>query len=432
MADSGTAQGKRTTVLAVLRANRRLRWFGTGLLTSRVGDMFNGLALAWLALKIAGPRELGLVVLCAGLSRVPVSPLAGQLLDRFSARTLLIADNLGRACVVAIIPLLAWAHVLHVWHLYVIAAVTGALSTLTDVGENLVTPALVPDEQLEAANAVMSVTWEAASLIGPAAAGLVIDAAGIEAAFVFDALSFVVMAATTLVLPRSLHPAEPAEPAESARPLARLAASFRTMAALPSVVAMTVISLVFLLLSGAADVAYPPYSKYVLGTGAGGLGVLMAAAGLGAVLGVLLVTPRLQGLPPRLALGLVLAVHGALFVPLALIRSLPAAMVVVFLVYAAGVPFYPIERTIVQRAVPAGMRGRVFGARRALTAGGFPVGAGLAGPLVVFAGAAAVLGGIGLALCGLAVAAWYTPSLARSAWRADAPPAETAYLESVG
>jgi MFS family permease len=197
-------------ILNILRMHPRLRWFGLGLLISRIGDSFNTVALAWLSLTIGNAQDLGLVLLCAGLPRMVMSPLAGRALDRFDPKTLLVTDNAARAVIIAAIPTLGWLHLLQVWQLCVIAGVAGAVSSLTDVGENLVAPILVPDAQLEAASGLLSLTYEISALAGPAAAGIVVSVLGYESAFVCDACSFLAMAAGAAILPSLRRPEAPA------------------------------------------------------------------------------------------------------------------------------------------------------------------------------------------------------------------------------
>jgi predicted MFS family arabinose efflux permease len=395
-------------VLKLLRENSRLRWFSAGLLVSRVGDTFNGVALAWLGLSLGGPRALGLILLCFGLPRVPASPLAGYLLDRLGARTLLITDNVGRGCVVATVPVLGWLHLISVWALCLIAATAGVLSTLTDVGEYLVTPALVAEQDLVQANAIMSLTYEAAVLIGPAAAGLLVDTAGYEAAFGCDALSFAVMACAASLLPRHSNTSAPAK---EGRGVSLLTRGFRGMIRLRVVLVMTVAAVVFLLLSGMMEVIWPAYSRYTLHTDAGGFGLLMTSAGLGATLGVLGLARRLTKFRSGTALGLVLCGHGLLFLPFVFINAFAAAIGLAFCVYFVGMSFYTLERTIVQNAVPPEIRGEVIGARRAITSAGYPLGAAIAGPLVSFFGPAHLFGAVGVIMCLLAAGVWLAPPL---------------------
>jgi predicted MFS family arabinose efflux permease len=132
----------------------------------------------------------------------------------------------------------------------------------------------------------------------------------------------------------------------------------------------------------------------------------MTAAGLGATLGVLVIAGWLARRPSRTGLASVLCAHGLLFLPLFVCRILPLAMVLAFLVYFAGMSFYTLERTILQRAVPVQTRGQVLGARRAFTAGGYPLGAAIAGPLVSQLGAPLVFAALGIGMCVLAAAVW--------------------------
>jgi phosphoglycolate phosphatase len=77
-----------------LRAFRR---FWLGMMISRLGDAFTLVALSWVVLSIAGPAQLGLVLLCFGLPRIVSGPVAGRLLDGTRPRLLLAADNAAAA-----------------------------------------------------------------------------------------------------------------------------------------------------------------------------------------------------------------------------------------------------------------------------------------------------------------------------------------------
>jgi MFS family permease len=226
------------------------------------------------------------------------------------------------------------------------------------------------------------------------------------------------MAVAASRLPRA--PGHPAEAASGTRGLSSLAHGFSALARLRVIAIMTVVSLVFLLLSGMTEVIWPAYSKYSLHTSASGFGALMAATGLGATLGVLVFGGRLAGFRSRTALALVLCAQGLLFLPLTLVRSLPPALAFGFAVYFVGMPYYTLERTIVQRAVPEQVRGGIFGARRAITSGGYPLGAALAGPLVTAFGPAPLFGSVGIAMCVLGAGVWLAPALAQADAPADA------------
>ena len=87
----------RKTFQGYVEVGRRpaFRRFWLGMTISRAGDAFTTVTLAWVVLDIAGPVQLGVVLMCFGLPRIVSGPVAGRLLERFRPRILLAADNAG-------------------------------------------------------------------------------------------------------------------------------------------------------------------------------------------------------------------------------------------------------------------------------------------------------------------------------------------------
>jgi predicted MFS family arabinose efflux permease len=134
-------------------------------------------------------------------------------------------------------------------------------------------------------------------------------------------------------------------------------------------------------------------------------------AGLGATLGVLLLSGRLSRRRLRNSLTLVLGGYGLLFIPLALTTTYWLALIWAFLIYFVGMSFFTLDRAVVQRAASHSLLGQVFGARQAVLAGAMPLGAAIAGPLVVSFGPRALFAIVGIALTGLSLMAWLLPGL---------------------
>src|ERR1700736_1957032 len=94
------------TIQRYVQVARRpvFRRFWLGMMISRAGDAFTTVALSWVVLDIAGPLQLGVVLMCFGLPRVVSGPLAGRVLDRTAGtdpRLLLAADNAARGMLIA-------------------------------------------------------------------------------------------------------------------------------------------------------------------------------------------------------------------------------------------------------------------------------------------------------------------------------------------
>lgn len=136
--------------------------FWLGMAISRTGEAFTTVALSWLVLRVAGPSELGLVLLCYGLPRLVAGPVAGHLLDRFQPRMLLGWDNALRGMLIVLLPLLDYLGSLQVRHIYIMALFSAALAPITEVAERTLVPRLVDDDELEGANALLSMNWELA------------------------------------------------------------------------------------------------------------------------------------------------------------------------------------------------------------------------------------------------------------------------------
>jgi MFS family permease len=149
------------------------------MMISRCGDAFTTVAVSWLVLDLAGPRELGLVLLCFGVPRILTGAAVGGLLDRHEPRRLLVLDNACRGLLVLAIPVLVWADQVRVWQLCAIAGSCAMLSSVTEVAEGALAPRMVEREHLEAANSLLAVNWELAYIAGPAAAGALIALGGV-------------------------------------------------------------------------------------------------------------------------------------------------------------------------------------------------------------------------------------------------------------
>jgi MFS family permease len=191
------------TIQRYVQVARRpaFRRFWLGMMISRAGDAFTTVALAWVVLDIAGPLQLGVVLMCFGLPRVVSGPIAGRVLDRPDPRLLLAADNAVRGLFISVVPVLLWLHHLVVVDLYGIAVASALCSAVTEVAEAGLVPRMVDDEHLEGANSMLAANWELAAIAGPVVSGVIVATIGAGLALLLDAVSFAVMSALCLTLP---------------------------------------------------------------------------------------------------------------------------------------------------------------------------------------------------------------------------------------
>ncbi len=119
---------------------------------SRVGDRDEFIVVSWLALRAAGPHAVGLVAFAAGCAGPVTAPVIGHLIDRLGLRSLMLADNLARGCLMAGLAVLVDLGVAQLGYLVAFAVGAALLSPATELARDVAIPVLVGEGQLDAAN----------------------------------------------------------------------------------------------------------------------------------------------------------------------------------------------------------------------------------------------------------------------------------------
>jgi MFS family permease len=259
-------------------------------------------------------------------------------------------------------------------------------------------PHLVGDADLDRANALTASSLQFSYLAGPVAAGFVVARLGGPWALFIDAASFLLMGLLALTLPTIRRGPSVAQHAAAKRWL-----GFGALFSLRHVPAFTLLSLVFFFSYGPLEAALPVYSDQALRSNATGYGLLWTGFGVGAFAGVLTLTRIANRWRPGIALPMIAVLWGALLCPLFFIHQLPLAMLFLGLAGASWAPYTPMETSLLQRLVPAEIRGQVFGTRHSLVAAAAPLGAALGGVLLQYFSAPLVIGlsGVACILAGL-------------------------------
>jgi len=369
----------------------RFRRLWLGLVVSRLGDMFTAIALLWFVLDLTGSgAALGGVLFCFSVPAIVTSPFIGKLLDIFQPRLVMGVDNFLRACIIGAIPVLYWLGFLQLWVIYLLALLAGVLTPASNVGVRVLLPEMVPNEDLEAANGWLSASEQFAVLIGPALAGFLITLVGGPPVLLFDAFSFLFMGFLLFSLPDIVRNSS-VESAPDA-PKKRAWSGFGALFRLKEVRLISTISFVFFLAYMPLEPALPLYSRDQLATDASGYGLLWSAFGVGAVLGLLLIPLISRYSHPGIVFSVIAIGWGALLLPLVWLTSLPVAMLFFALAGCAWAPYTTIETTLLQRLIPANLRGQVFGARSTLISASGPLGVFIGSVLLQLLAANFVIG----------------------------------------
>jgi MFS family permease len=358
-------------------ADFRRIWLGSTI--STIGDGMTFVALSWLVL--AGPGgavRIGLLAVCYNAPVVLGGLAAGPILDRLDKRTVLLVDCVFRACLMASIPITAALNALPGYLPFVAAAAYGLLKMLPLAGFPAAIPILVPESDLDAANALESLSFSLATVIGPGTAGVLIALVGAPNVLAIDSASFLVFALTLTRVRRSLR--VPRRPTPT--PKTRTATSLRTLVRDRVIIATTIAFMAFNIAEGMLLVAAPWLAKTTLTGGATTLGVLLALTATGEIIGAALAGGiRTQRSPIR-AIGTVQTLSALGFLTL-LAASNPIVIGAGFLLVGLlSAPMTVWAQSLRMRRIPAELHGRAFALLRTLMQGTLPLGSLLVTPFV--------------------------------------------------
>jgi MFS family permease len=233
------------------------------------------------------PFQTALVQFFSGLPVLLLSPLAGIAADRFDRRKLLAVIQVANAVPAFGVAILSALGRLEVWHVYLMAFCIGASSAFDWPARLALVPNLVPREQLQSAVALNSASFNFSRIIGPAIGGVLIGPLGVTGCFFLAACCYVPFILTLLTVLARVDLAPPT--GGEHHPFATLRAGYGYIWSHDTLRSLLTIDLIPVMLGMTYFGLLPALSGGVLHRGSGGLGALQASAGLGALVGVLIV-----------------------------------------------------------------------------------------------------------------------------------------------
>jgi MFS family permease len=378
-------------------AYRRL-W--TAQTVSRWGDVFNTVALAVLVFQLTG-SGLGVtgVVVAEIVPVLLLAPIAGAVIDRLPAVRVMIAADVWRMGLALLLPFVAGS----VGAVYAVAFGLSAGAVFFNPASQSVLPLVVDEEELIAGNSGL---WTAAVVsqiaLAPLAGGMV-ALLGVTPAFLVNAATYAVSAAVLLRIV-TVAPAAAEAAAERRSWWARAVEGIEVIARTPLLRLMVTVQALAALSAGATSALLIVLATDHLGVEADGFGLLLAAIGVGAAIGPLVLT-KLVSDPRRV--GFVFGpflLRGAVDLVLAAARSLPIAMGALG-VYGIGTSTGMVTfNSLLQAETTDTTRGRVFASFDAVWQLGRLISLAVGGLLADAVGIAAVyaFGGLLLLVAGAA------------------------------
>jgi hypothetical protein len=395
-------------------AHRDYRLLVGGMSVSLLGDGLFLVALAWQVYALSNaPTALASVGIAMTIPTIVCLLIGGAVSDRYDRRLVMLGADTVRALALVTLAFLSVTGELHLWQLMAVAVLYGAATAFFDPASDALVPQLLPADALAQANSLDQLIRPLAlRLAGPAVGGVLVGALGVGWAFGLDAASFVVSAGTLLAMSPVRRPADPADAAAAGSVRREVAAGLRYVRSHAWLWATLVSAAVaYLLFMGPTEVLVPFIVKNRLSDGAGALGLVFAAGGLGSLLCAIVIGQR--GLPRRSLTFMFIAWTLA---TLAIAGYGIAGQL--WGLMLASVAFNTLETagtiawaTAKQRLVPAHLLGRVSSLDWLISIGLLPVSFAITGPVSAALGTRTTLIGAGVLGAVVTFAAMLVPGV---------------------
>jgi MFS family permease len=359
--------------------HRNYRLFIAGQGTSQIGTWLSKFATSWMAYQLTGSAfMLGLVTFFNNAPTPVIAPFAGVLVDRMNRHRVVITTQVLAALQSAALAAFAFTGTMTVWHLILLGAAQGVINAFDMPARQSFLREMIDDRaDLPNAIALNSSMVNAAKLIGPAIAAVLVGLVGEAWCFTIDAVSYVAVIGSLF----AMRITRVVPPAKTTRVLADMADGFRYAMSVPLMRSVIMLLAVTSVLAGAYSSLLPVVAAENLHGGPYTLGILMSAAGLGALSGALYLASRTTVLGLGRLIGIVTIGCSIGMMALELARSTAIASVLLFGIGMCLMIQMAATNTIIQTITPPEKLGRVMSLYLVAFTGGTPLGAVIEGSL---------------------------------------------------
>jgi MFS family permease len=350
-------------------------WAG-GALVSNVGTWMQRIAQDWLVLTELTHKNATAVGVVMALQFGPhllMLPMSGFAADHLNRRKLLIGTQAAMGALALGLGILTISGRVQLWHVYVFAFLLGCVTALDAPARHTFVSELVGEADLSNAVALNSTSFNAARMIGPAIAGVLIASVGSGWVFLINAASFVaVLCSLGFLRVGELHPS-----IRAVRGRGSLVEGFRYVWKRPDLKAV----LLMLFLIGTFGLNFPIFistmAVTVFHAGAGQYGFLTSIMAIGTITGALLAAARPK--PRFVFLFTGAAIFGLGCALAAIAPNYWLFGVALIIIGVSALTFTTSTNSMMQLSTEPVMRGRVMAIRLAIALGGTPVGAPIVG-----------------------------------------------------
>ncbi len=335
--------------------NFTLLW--SGLIVSNVGTWMQNVGTGWLVLQLTNsPLWLGLLGLSFALPMVILPLVGGAVVDRVHRVRLLYFTQTGSMLVAFALAILTWLQIVNVWHILAASFLSAALLAFDNPARQALIPDLVPGSDLLNALSLNAATYNGAALLGPALAGVMLGPLGAATLFFLNGVSYLAVLFALFAM-RDVRTHSGSRHASLGEAMTTgFAYAWRNRL----ILALLVLSALAALFGRSYQNLLPIFARDIWNGGPEGYGLLLSAAGAGALIGAF----GLASIRQVSRQGLLMVVSGLLFsaaiIAFAVSPTLIAGIIMLFIAGVTSTVFGTIIATFIQIATPNELRGRVM------------------------------------------------------------------------
>ena len=397
-----TGQAQTSKLPFALRAfrHRNYRLFFGGQTISLIGTWMQMVAQSWLVYRLTGSAVLlGFVGFASQIPVFLMAPIGGSVADRYNRHRVIIITQTSAMLLAFVLAVLTLTGIVQVWHIFTLAAMLGLVNAFDIPTRQAFVVDMVGREDLINAIALNSSMINGARMIGPAVAGVLVASVGEGWCFLANGVSYIAVIVGLLLMTVTVHPH--ASPNGSA--IASIIEGFRYVKHTRPVRALLLMLGLVSLMGMPYAVLMPIFADQILHGGPRGLGLLMGAAGFGALAGALVLAAKkgIRGLGHWVAFAAM--GFGVSLILFALSRTFWLSVALLLPAGFCMMLGLASSNTLIQSLVPDKLRGRVMAVYSMMFMGMAPFGSLLAGALahrlgapgtVAFGGLACITGAL--------------------------------------
>ena len=363
--------------------HKNFRLFFVGQTVSLTGTWLQQTAMAWLIYDMTGSKLLlGLIATIGALPMLFLSIFGGVIADRYSKRKILIFTQSFSMILAFVLSYLIFFHYIKIWHIFVTAILGGAAFAIDMPVRQSFFNDIVKKDDLMNAVALNSSIVNAARIIGPALAGIIMAKFGIFWCFVLNGLSFLaVLGALFKIQIPKLHIVEKTQSI-----LQYTISGFNYVKTNKLIFNLMLIMVIIGIFGWSYSILFPAIAKDIFSKGEKGYALLVSVNGVGAFLGALFIAYMGKSKNAKKYVNYGIYLFSSMIFLLAFCKIYWLSLIIISFAGFGLLTYFSTTTTLIQLEVDDSVRGRVMGIWALVFGGVVPLGSIFAGTCAQYLG----------------------------------------------